>query len=149
MEYRHKNYIYCRERTLYSHFSCSVPQAQVSLNLSSLLMSGSSKTWWHPTSAYCYTRLICGWAESWAQFSLKLLMPELICQSLNWLSPRCKAMYYQLWNDSFFWILLTMNLAVKEGWLVSSSLHQVQSFAHSSIQTGKWLTCHFSFTNSC
>lgn len=42
-----------------------------------------------------------------------------------------------------------MNLAVKEGWLLSSSLHQVQSFAHSSIQTGKWLTCHFSFTNSC
>lgn len=52
------------------------------------------------------------------------------------------------WNDSFFWILLNMNLTVKKGWLVSSSLHQVQSFAHSSIQTGKWLTCHFSFTDS-
>ena len=48
----------------------------------------------------------------------------------------------------FFWILLNMNLAVKEGWLVSSSLHQVQSFAHSSIQTRKWLT-YFSFTDSC
>lgn len=95
-EYRHKNYIYNRERTMYSHFSCSVPQAQVSLNLSSQLMSGSSKAWWHATSAQCYRRLICGWAESWAQFCLKLLMPELICQSLKRLPPRCKAMYYQL-----------------------------------------------------
>lgn len=95
-EFKHKNCICNRERAMYSDLSCSFPQALVSLNLSDQLMSGSSKAWWHTTSAHCYRRLICGWAESWEQFCPILLMPELICQSLKRLLPRCKAMYYQL-----------------------------------------------------
>ena len=112
-------------------------------------MSRNTKAWWHTSSAHCYRRLICGWAESWAQFCITLLMQNSSARAWNDFPQGTKQCIISFWNDSSFWILLNMNVAVKEGWLVSSSLHQDQSFAHSSVQTGKWLTCHFSFSDSC
>lgn len=76
-------------------------------------------------------------------------MPELICQSLKWLPPRCKAMYYQLLE----WFILLNSFRHESGCkgrLISQFLPAPSSgFAHSWIQTGKWLTWHFSFTDSC